>query len=75
MTNGLLFECWFDSVRPSRGGGKPRSIRATMPMAVEPAPGMAIVSPILEAHGGRIESRPDQSDLILVFPSLSEDRA
>ncbi len=37
--------------------------------------GLAIVSRIMEAHGGRIESRPDQSELILVFPSLSEDRA
>ena len=37
--------------------------------------GLSIVSRIMEAHGGRIESRPDPSELILGFPSPSEDRA
>lgn len=37
--------------------------------------GLAIVSRIMKAHGGRIETRPDRSELILAFPGADEDRS
>ena len=37
--------------------------------------GLAIVSRIMAAHGGRVESRPDRSELILVFPRAGKDRS
>lgn len=36
--------------------------------------GLAIVSRIMAAHGGRIETRPDKSELILVFASSIGNR-
>jgi len=37
--------------------------------------GLAIVSRIMAAHGGRIETRPDRSELILIFPPATENRS
>lgn len=37
--------------------------------------GLAIVSRIIAAHGGRIETRPDRSELILAFPGADKDRS
>ena len=37
-------------------------------------PGLAIVSRIMAAHGGRIDTREDKAELILSFPSLAVDR-
>lgn len=36
--------------------------------------GLAIVSRIMAAHGGRIDTREDKAELILSFPSLAADR-
>ena len=35
--------------------------------------GLAIVSRIMSAHGGRIETRPDTSELGLIFPEIPEE--
>ncbi|TPW03825.1 MAG: histidine kinase [bacterium] len=37
--------------------------------------GLAIVSRIMATHGGRVETRPDQSELILAFVPNREDRS
>lgn len=37
--------------------------------------GLAIVSRIMAAHGGRIETRPDRSELILDFTPVAKDRS
>lgn len=37
--------------------------------------GLAIVSRIMAAHGGRTETRPDRSELILAFPGADKDRS